>query len=142
MSFRDDRDALRERVEQLEQALSRTEAERDEARAALAEDDSARRARMLASTRFPAGTPVLVEWQGRWWNATVVRVETPGAWHVHYDGWSRSWDETVGPGRIVARTATPPGPLASDRRGGVIALVVLAALVAAGIVVAWASARP
>lgn len=137
MSFRDDREALRERVEQLEGALASAERERDEARAALAEDDEARRARLVASTPFPAGTAVWVEWQRRWWKATVVRVETPSAWHIHYDGWGHSWDETVGPDRIVARTAAPPGPVAGG--GSVWAIVAVAVIVALAIFVAWAS---
>lgn len=114
MTFRDERDAQRERIAQLESALATAERERDEARAELAKDDAARDASRLASSPFTEGAEVYVEWQGRWWRATVRQVVSPGRWLIHYDGWASSWDEAVGPERIVARRATPPGPLAHD----------------------------
>lgn len=49
---------------------------------------------------------MVVEWGGRWWPASVVAELGGDVWKVHYDGWSDSWDEAVGPDRIRA----DPGP--------------------------------
>jgi hypothetical protein len=40
------------------------------------------------------GDKVQVEWKGKWWDATVMRVEGDFAF-VHYDGWGDEWDEWV-----------------------------------------------
>ena len=130
MTFRDERDAQRERIAQLEAALATAERERDEARAELAKGDAARDRARLASSSFSAGAAVYVEWQGRWWRATVKEVVAPGRWLVHYDGWARSWDEAVGPERIVARSASPPGPLATETEGGAVWFAVVVVLLA------------
>lgn len=136
MSFRDERDAQRERIEQLERALATAERERDEARAELARDDEARDAERVASTPFQVGAKVYVEWRGRWWRASVREVVAPGRWLVSYDGWARSWDETVGPERIVAQDATPPGPLAQEADGSA-TLLFVGLLFVALLVGAW-----
>jgi hypothetical protein len=57
----------------------------------------------------PVGSPVLVEWNGRWWHAHVLAAE-PSAWRIRYDGWSERWDETVGPDRIRDRPRPDDGP--------------------------------
>lgn len=49
------------------------------------------------------GQRVSVEWQGRWYEASVLEVISPTAVRVHYVGWSSSWDEVVGPARIRLR---------------------------------------
>jgi len=56
---------------------------------------------------YPAGSPVVVHWGGRWWNAQVVSVLGADQWQIHYEGWSSDWDEAVGPDRIRARGQTP-----------------------------------
>ncbi len=119
MSFRDETDALRHRIEQLEREREELRAERDraveerdEARREAAESEAEREARLVRSSPFPKGAPVLVEWKGRWWDGTVLEVKGARRWRIHYDGWSASWDEDVGPSRILARDAQPPGPRA------------------------------
>jgi hypothetical protein len=67
----------------------------------------------------------------------VREVVASGRWLAHYDGWPRSWDETVGPERIVAWTATPPGPLAHQPDQGAGLFVVVAFLIAALLVAVW-----
>lgn len=125
MSFRDERDAQRDRIEQLERALETAERERDEARAKLEREDAERERdgpgepspserESGPGSAFPVGAKVHVEWRGQWWPATVREVVGADRWLVHYDGWSSSWDETVGRSRIVSRTARLPGPLAGD----------------------------
>jgi hypothetical protein len=66
VSFRDERDAQRERIEHLERALETAERERDEARAERERDDVAREAERSADSPFQVGAKVYVEWQGRW----------------------------------------------------------------------------
>lgn len=143
MTFRDDRDAQQHRIEQLEQALEdarrerdEVREERDEARADLARTDEERAARKHGAA-FAVGAEVYVEWQGRWWKAIVRDAPGGGRWLIHYEGWSRSWDETVGPDRIVARTATPPGPLADDMDGAMLVAVILIVLAALAIGLTW-----
>lgn len=43
--------------------------------------------------------PVLVEWHGTWYKAKVIGFGNGCTW-IHYDGYSSSWDECVGPHRI------------------------------------------
>lgn len=147
VSFRDDRDAQQHRIEQLEEALADAQRERDEAlterdraRADLALTDEEREARS-PGVAFAVGAEVYVEWQGRWWKASVREQRGRGRWMIHYDGWSRSWDEEVGPDRIVARTATPPGPLAGDADRGTIAAVLLMVVLALTVGLAWIALR-
>jgi hypothetical protein len=102
----------------------------------LARADAARDAERVADAPFQVGAKVYVEWQGRWWRASVREIVAPGRWLVHYDGWARSWDETVGPERIVAQSATPPGPLAHEADRGA-ALLLVALLLVALLVGAW-----
>jgi hypothetical protein len=147
VTFRDDRDAQQHRIEQLEQALEDAQREyeevreeRDEARADLARTDEERAAHKHGAA-FAVGAEVYVEWQGRWWKAIVRDAPGNGRWLIHYEGWARSWDETVGPDRIVARTATPPGPLAEDADRGAIAAVLLVVLITIVLALAWVKSR-
>ena len=51
------------------------------------------------SAELPAGTPVMVNWQGEWYPATVLK--SRGArYYINYDGWGANFDEWVGPDRI------------------------------------------
>lgn len=51
---------------------------------------------------FSAGDEVEVQWKGSWYPASVL--ETKGnKYKIHYDGYSDSWDEWVGPSRIRAK---------------------------------------
>ncbi|UJR81680.1 hypothetical protein [Sandaracinus amylolyticus] len=132
MSFRDDRDALRHRNEALEREVEALREERDAAHQArdraLADAERARKGEIVDAphSAYRVGEKVIVEWRGSWWDATVVGVVGPREWRVHYDGWSSSWDENVGPTRILPRAATPPGPRAG--KGGARAVQVLFAL--------------
>lgn len=42
---------------------------------------------------------VLVEWQGRWYPAQILKQEGH-SYYIHYAGYEASWDEWVGPRRI------------------------------------------
>jgi hypothetical protein len=139
MSFRDERDAQRERIEGLERALAEAERardqalkERDEARADLGKSDAERHAALVARSRFARGAKVLVEWGGKWWKSTVIEVVAGDRWRIHYDGWSDRWDETVDASRIAPADAPAPGPVASS------GITVLWALVASIVVVGLA----
>lgn len=48
---------------------------------------------------FSVGQRVKVEWNGEWWDASVVKVE-PSSFFITYEGFDSSWDEWVGPSRI------------------------------------------
>lgn len=52
-----------------------------------------------AGSKFNVGDAVKVEWKGSWWPARVIAVGK-NSWKIHYDGYSSSWDEWVGPARI------------------------------------------
>ncbi len=49
---------------------------------------------------FAVGDKVIVEYDGRWYDAVVLEVVSATKWKIHYDGWEDSADEEVGPGRI------------------------------------------
>lgn len=51
---------------------------------------------------YPPGTPVMVLWKSKWYPARVLQ-SRPNRWYIHYDGYSASWNEWVGPGRIRPR---------------------------------------
>lgn len=55
------------------------------------------------ATTYNVGDEVDVEWNSSWWKAEVLAVNGD-AYQIHYVGWSSSWDETVTPNRIRART--------------------------------------
>ena len=48
---------------------------------------------------FSIGQRVKVEWNGTWWDASVLKVE-PSSFFITYEGFDSSWDEWVGPSRI------------------------------------------
>ena len=54
---------------------------------------------------FAKGDSVLVEWKKMWFKATVLNVYGTQvgkqSFKIHYDGWSKSWDEKVGYNRIL-----------------------------------------
>lgn len=138
MTFRDDRDAQRHRIDSLERELVEARVEADRLRE---ERDRAREERDAPDPpgSFSAGTPVYVEWNGGWWDARVLKVLRSDRWRIRYDGWSSRWDEDVGRDRIATRTKPPPGRYAGRNglglglRGTVlvaVGLVLVAALVA------------
>lgn len=60
--------------------------------------------------KFNIGDSVKVEWKGSWWPARVIAVrgEDPNRkkkrkYRIHYDGYSKSWDEWVADSRIRNR---------------------------------------
>jgi len=88
---------------------------------------------------------VVVKWKRKWYDATILAVEGAGRYRIHYDGWSSSWDETVGPSRIAER-----GSVSIARKGcgwamttlGVLAMVAVGLLVGLGIVVSVCGDSP
>ena len=51
------------------------------------------------NNQFSIGQRVKVEWNGTWWDASVLKVE-PSSFFITYEGFDSSWDEWVGPSRI------------------------------------------
>jgi hypothetical protein len=68
--------------------------------------------------RHDVGSAVLVEWNGRWWDARVLRVVGRDRWEIHYEGWGHDWDEVVGPNRIRDPSSTVPLGVPGTRSGG------------------------
>jgi hypothetical protein len=50
---------------------------------------------------YAAGQEVRIEWGRTWWKGRIVAVHAKDRYLVHYDGWSSSWDEVVGPERLA-----------------------------------------
>jgi hypothetical protein len=57
------------------------------------------RCRVWQPLQLDPGLRVLVEWEGEWWPARVLRSRL-GLQRVHYDGHDRSWDEWVPGSRL------------------------------------------
>lgn len=62
------------------------------------------------ATPYVLYQPVQVLWGSGWYAAQVVQVIHAGAYRIHYDGWSDSWDEVVGLDRIRPLGNTGPFP--------------------------------
>jgi hypothetical protein len=131
MSFRDDGDALRNRVESLEDELART---KDEAERLREERDRALGVPRMPELDVRHGAKLWVEWRGAWWPATAVREADHGMTRIHYDGFSTRWDEDVPASRMAPRDRPPPGKRAGLAPSGLawvaVVLVVLGGLVA------------
>lgn len=56
-----------------------------------------------------AGDPVEVEWHGSWWPAVLLERKRAG-WQVHYEGYSKEWDEVVSLSRVRDRQARADEP--------------------------------
>ncbi|MBF0465018.1 MAG: hypothetical protein HQK88_06570 [Nitrospirae bacterium] len=65
---------------------------------------------VVVSEAFIKGDKVEVLWKGTWYTATVLKAKGELT-YIHYDGYSKSWDEWVGLDRIRsnggAETTTP-----------------------------------
>lgn len=148
MSFRDDRDAQRHRVEALEREVEALREDlavvREERDHALVVIDRLRVEPDAPSSglRFGVGAAVCVEWSGTWWNATVVSIVGPDSWRIHYDGWSSRWDENVGPARILPRSAKPSAWGSSAPRRVTIYIIAASVAIAAGIVLLSRPSEP
>ncbi len=55
--------------------------------------------RPVVPPQFPKDTRVQVEWKGTWYPAVVLDGKL-GPHYIHYDDYSKAWDEWVAPGRI------------------------------------------
>jgi hypothetical protein len=136
LSFRDDGEAQKHRIDALEDEL---EAARAEAERLREERDAALAKPVATPKKLTAGSAVWVEWNGKWWRGTVLQVLGGSLWQIHYDGWSSRWDEPVGPARIAPFGSPPPGPQAGIGGGaafavvGVMVVVVIAVIVWLGI---------
>jgi hypothetical protein len=56
-----------------------------------------------------AGDLVEVEWRGSWWPAQLVERRRTG-WFVHYENYSKDWDEVVSLSRVRGRRAPVDEP--------------------------------
>lgn len=55
-------------------------------------------------TGFKTGDQVMVKWKGSWWPAEIIKVRKSNRpYRIHYDGYSKSWDEWIGDNRIKRR---------------------------------------
>jgi hypothetical protein len=107
MAFREDEDALRNRVDSLEDELARSRAEADRLR-----EERDRALAAPPTAQFGAGQLVWIEWGGRWWRGSVLHAVGPDLYRVHYTGWSSRWDETVPAARVAQGEGPAPGPVA------------------------------
>ena len=110
-----------------------------EARGAIGEREALAGQRSPPAPSYDVGAEVAVKWKGQWYDATILAVESPGRYRIHYDGWSSSWDETVGTSRIAERGAVTSSGAGCGWLGRVFAYVmvtVFAFLVGVGILVA------
>ncbi len=62
------------------------------------------------SAPYAVGQRVTVQWGASWYPASVVRVDGPDRFLIHYDGWSTNSDEVVGLDRIRVRDGEAPPP--------------------------------
>jgi hypothetical protein len=70
---------------------------------------------LLASCRraYQVGDHILVDWRGDDYPAVIVGIDGPSKFHVHYDGYSDDWDETIPATRIRNRLSTSPAQAAA-----------------------------
>src|SRR5262245_28851555 len=62
------------------------------------------------ATPVPYLGPAQIQWGGTWWEGSVL-ASNNGQYLIHYDGWSSSWDEWVGPDRVRFTLPAPaPAP--------------------------------
>ena len=67
---------------------------------------------------YRVGDKVLVDWEGADYPASVIAVEAPGRYRVHYEGYDSIWDESVAATRIKSKITGPvqsPPPPAKVR---------------------------
>jgi|JI10StandDraft_1071094.scaffolds.fasta_scaffold214714_3 LSD1 subclass zinc finger protein len=88
-----------------------------------------------AGSRYRSGQPVLCEWRGQWWPASVLEVLGDDLYSIHYDGYSSSWDETVNASRLALRSAKVPRA-ARASSSLVVGVVVVAVIVVVGLATA------
>lgn len=63
-----------------------------------------------ASPTYAAGQRVRILWGSSWYDGTIVAVQGPNRFLIHYEGWSDSSDEVVGTDRLAQ--VTPAAPVA------------------------------
>ena len=50
---------------------------------------------------YKKGDAVMVEWKGSWWPAKIIAMNKGNKpYKIHYDGYSKSWDEWIGKKRV------------------------------------------
>jgi hypothetical protein len=54
------------------------------------------------------GDHIVVDWRGDEYPAVIVGIEGPAKFHVHYDGYSDDWDESIPATRIRGRLSSSP----------------------------------
>jgi hypothetical protein len=133
MSFRDDGDALRSRVDALEDELARSKDEADRLRGQLAAQPQTSAA---AAHGFTRGAGVWIEWRGTWWRGTVLEPLGGDAYRVHYTGWSSIWDEVVSRARLAPIEQRPPGREAPSGTKSIAAFALVLVVAVAGILIA------
>lgn len=60
---------------------------------------------------YRVGDEIMVEWEGKEYQAVILAVDGPTKFKVHYDGYDEAWDETIPKSRIRGgRTGDEPRP--------------------------------
>ena len=77
-----------------------------------------------ATPAYAAGQRVRIQRGVSWYDGTIVAVQGPNRFLVHYEGWSTMSDEVVGTDRLAQVTpATPATATVSPARGGVMSVM-------------------
>lgn len=61
--------------------------------------EAAKEAKESVVGNLEVGSGVQVEWHGSWYPAHILKTQGD-RYYIHYDGYSDSWNEWVGPSRI------------------------------------------
>lgn len=133
MGFRDDDEALRNRVDALEDELARTKSEAERLRGAL---EAKARETAPAAHGYTRGMRVWIEWRGTWWRGSILDPLSDGQYRVHYTGWSSSWDEIVTLSRLAPADRPAPGRLGPSPAFGVVVAALIGIAAIAGLAIA------
>ena len=57
----------------------------------------------VAKPTFAVGDKIKINWKGTCYPGVVLKVVAKDQYKIHYDGYEDSWDEVIGPSRILGR---------------------------------------
>src|SRR5262249_34594518 len=64
--------------------------------------------------KLSVGMPIVAEWGGTYFHATIVSLESDGRVKVHYDGWSDSADEVIARDKVYYDPSQPSANAAAN----------------------------